>query len=516
MRIAHWTDCALDLRIGRIAHIAMVLNAFVVLNVTVAEDMHKAYRRMALLHHPDKGGDAEKFLEVAQAYEMVADDEKKQRHLLATCPAQPGQVVRLHRLCQQPHLNDMRGTAGAWNGQRLVVEIVGYGKIYVKPENIAKEAPGRAQASATAQAWVSSVSASTGWNTWACAHASASTGTCPSASASAHESASAGWSSASAAANGDAAQDGEVMKEFPGGCGMWPYCQLCWKWSGPDHRNSKKHKNKLAWKTWKHCEHCPPPPPPTEEGEATAPPPTAPLQPKLPKPSPPLPTDAWTTSEQQAVRRLLEVDRTAFDMQDSPGGIYAVGANELFSDWSEDELRTNARILQLGLMEWQRRSQKIQELLEEARTGKACMEAPIQAFDWTARTPTIEPYYVKTAGDMLQSYWVWQHRLDSRYHFCFNACQAAFSKWIYLSHCIGIIEEWNEHATADLCEAVTLCLPVRLANHYLTCLANYYKLKWSHLDVPRCQHASEKPCFKVVETGECFCRKHGFEFEPVE
>ena len=93
-------------------------------------------------------------------------------------------------------------------------------------------------------------------------------------------------------------------------------------------------------------------------------------------------------------------------MQSSPGGIYAVFTEyELFSDWSEDELRANARILQLGLMTW--RSEKIQELQEEARSkGKACMEATIQAFDWTAHTHTIEPYYVKTAGDMLQSNWV--------------------------------------------------------------------------------------------------------------
>ena len=43
---------------------------------------------------------------------------------------------------------------------------------------------------------------------------------------------------------------------------------------------------------------------------------------------------------------------------------------------------------------------------------------------------------------------------------------------------------------ADVCETVTLYLPVGLADHYLMCLANYHKLTRAHLDVPRCQRAS--------------------------
>ena len=278
-------------------------------------------------------------------------------------------------------------------------------------------------------------------------------------------------------------------------CEMMPWCELCRKWSGPDHRKSRRHQNQLSWAK---AQHCPEAEPPLRTGS-----------PAQPKPCRPLPTNCWTAIEKQAVQDLLEVESTAFDMQDSPGGIYAMFTEyEPFNDWSEDELRANARILQLGLMTW--RSQKVQELQREAHSkGKACMEATIQTFDWTAQTPSIEPWYVKTAGDMLQNNWIWKRRLDSRYQFGYGNCQGAFSKWICLRFCIlGDIEEWNEHGISDLCEAVTLYLPVRLANHYLTCLANYHKLKWSHLNVPRCQHASEKPCFKVVKTGECFCRKH--------
>lgn len=42
-----------------------------------AADVRKAYRRLAVLHHPDKGGDAEKFKEISLAYEVLSDDEKR-------------------------------------------------------------------------------------------------------------------------------------------------------------------------------------------------------------------------------------------------------------------------------------------------------------------------------------------------------------------------------------------------------------------------------------------------------
>ena len=228
-----------------------------------------------------------------------------------------------------------------------------------------------------------------------------------------------------------------------------------------------------------------------------------------PKPSRPLSTHGWTASENEAVACLLGGDRrTAFDTQHSPGGIYAVFSDlGSFGDWSERELEMNARVLQLGLMKW--RSHKIEELRNAAQCkGKRCMMAPIQARDWT-KPSIVEPWYVKTAGDMLQSYWVWQRRLDSRYHFGYGACQTAFAEWIWLRHCVlGDVGKWNKHSVADLCETVTLYLPVGLADHYLMCLANYHKLKLAHLDVPRCQFASSYPCYKIAEKGQNFCRMH--------
>ena len=36
-----------------------------------ADELKKAYRRAAVEHHPDKGGDESKFKEVNEAYEQV-------------------------------------------------------------------------------------------------------------------------------------------------------------------------------------------------------------------------------------------------------------------------------------------------------------------------------------------------------------------------------------------------------------------------------------------------------------
>ena len=44
------------------------------------DEIKKAFRKAAVEHHPDKGGDEAKFKEVNEAYEVLKDTSKRQRY----------------------------------------------------------------------------------------------------------------------------------------------------------------------------------------------------------------------------------------------------------------------------------------------------------------------------------------------------------------------------------------------------------------------------------------------------
>lgn len=44
------------------------------------EDIKKAFRKLAHEHHPDKGGNAEKFKEASEAYSVLSDDQKRAQY----------------------------------------------------------------------------------------------------------------------------------------------------------------------------------------------------------------------------------------------------------------------------------------------------------------------------------------------------------------------------------------------------------------------------------------------------
>lgn len=59
------------------------MNPYDVLNVprtATIDDIKKSYRALALQHHPDKGGDEEKFKQLNQAYEMIGTENAKEAY----------------------------------------------------------------------------------------------------------------------------------------------------------------------------------------------------------------------------------------------------------------------------------------------------------------------------------------------------------------------------------------------------------------------------------------------------
>src|SRR5665213_4057276 len=45
-----------------------------------ADEIKKAFRRAAVEHHPDRGGDETKFKELNEAYEVLKDEGKRKRY----------------------------------------------------------------------------------------------------------------------------------------------------------------------------------------------------------------------------------------------------------------------------------------------------------------------------------------------------------------------------------------------------------------------------------------------------
>ena len=85
-------------------------------------DIKKAYRSMAMKHHPDRGGDEKKFKEISQAYEFLSDPEKRR---MVDAGIDPNQSGGFNRGPFDFHFNssnfeDVFGNFGFGFGQRPV------------------------------------------------------------------------------------------------------------------------------------------------------------------------------------------------------------------------------------------------------------------------------------------------------------------------------------------------------------------------------------------------------------
>lgn len=59
------------------------MNYYDILGITEnasQDDIKKAYKKLAMTHHPDRGGDNKKFQEISQAYDTLSDPQKKSQY----------------------------------------------------------------------------------------------------------------------------------------------------------------------------------------------------------------------------------------------------------------------------------------------------------------------------------------------------------------------------------------------------------------------------------------------------
>ena len=101
-------------------------NAFLLLGVTSDasdEEVKTAYKKTALVQHPDKGGDAEVMQQLTEAKHDLLSPGGRQRELERTRPVATRSRVRLIGLTNKIFLNGQQGTVGKWNGLRLQVHL---------------------------------------------------------------------------------------------------------------------------------------------------------------------------------------------------------------------------------------------------------------------------------------------------------------------------------------------------------------------------------------------------------
>jgi protein disulfide-isomerase A6 len=99
---------------GAVQSVEAGKDLYKVLNIDRGADdrtVKKMYRKLALEHHPDKGGDKDKFAEISQAYDVLSDPEKRK---IYDDYGEDG--VRQAEAGQDPRANPFGGMGGGFPG----------------------------------------------------------------------------------------------------------------------------------------------------------------------------------------------------------------------------------------------------------------------------------------------------------------------------------------------------------------------------------------------------------------
>jgi hypothetical protein len=134
-----------------------------------------------------------------------------------------------------------------------------------------------------------------------------------------------------------------------------------------------------------------------------------------------------------------------------------------------------------------------------------------------------EAYYIKTAGDVLQTKWLALHRADPAHSFPYNTAQAAFSAWIDLPSLVhgkelgATVAGWKEHALADHNEALTCALSSKMLHAYAEMQACFHRL---YLDkrhgetLCTWRNGSGALCPRKRRWDTAFCKEHAWLSAP--
>lgn len=215
-------------------------NAFLLLGVTSDasdEEVKTAYKKTALVQHPDKGGDAEVMQQLTEAKHDLLSPGGRQRELERTRPVATRSRVRLIGLTNKIFLNGQQGTVGKWNGLRLQVHLP-LGTKAVRPENVLVLP---IYIPSACGAWATAGASAMGGSSWASAHtvdaerftwasvSAATTGEYSWASAGTSSTGASSWGSPSPHAAAAAAQDVSEQRGLVACCGS--FGQECPNWA---------------------------------------------------------------------------------------------------------------------------------------------------------------------------------------------------------------------------------------------------------------------------------------------
>ena len=425
------------------------INAFELLGLTVAattEELNRAFRIAAVTAHPDKGGSSELFHKLARAKEIMACPTMRAAHLERTCPMPPGTWVILHGIASENELNGATGIAGAFDGLRIKVALSAYRTVSVKANCVQRTVP----MSSWPHSYVPCVGGVDG-------------GICPN-----------------------------------------------WAFVHPRKGRCRTCSSSYWWQ---------------------APPPQA-APPRRPPP-PQLSTASWTSDEWDAAEAFR--GRIVGEPPPSATGIVAgdvfamskmaveCAAATLASDpLNEEELLRLARAFQLAVQMEKDAGRFV--LLEKAlRThGTRGLEFEVWATvpAGLGGTGLSEAFMVKTLGDVLQRDFEMRDALrngaaDHSLLSGYNAAQHAVAVWLQLPDLLFAIDAanaimaWSVHNMADLNEAVSLYLPVKLLETYMRIQSNFHRLflwtgnvKCSHVD------AISGICYKDCRWQTSSCGRH--------